>query len=148
MSRVSDTCASSAKPAPWRIENVIFGASALAISAGAQGATHGAKWCSPLSWGRARLQTVSLLARSRSGRGGECVLATRQREGRFVHRGSNVLRHHVKPRLLQAVLAQPTNAWPNPSLKLTRYGSRPWPGCRYAVHCRQPGQGRLPPQAA
>ena len=40
-----------------------------------------------------------------------------------------------------------SGARPNPSLKLTCYGSRPWPGCRYAVHFRQPGQGRLPQQA-
>jgi len=33
---------------------------------------------------------------------------------------------------------------PNPSFNRTRYGRPPWPGWRYAVHFRQPGQGVLP----
>ena len=33
---------------------------------------------------------------------------------------------------------------PNPALELTRYGRPAWPGRRYAVHFRQPGQAVLP----
>jgi len=36
---------------------------------------------------------------------------------------------------------------PNPSFNRTRYGRPPWPGRRYAVHFRQPGQGVPPPRA-
>jgi len=36
---------------------------------------------------------------------------------------------------------------PNPSVNRTRYGKSPWPGWRYAVHFRHPGQGVLPPRA-
>ena len=32
----------------------------------------------------------------------------------------------------------------NPSVNRTRYGRPPWPGRRYAVHFRQPGQAVLP----
>ena len=39
-------------------------------------------------------------------------------------------------------------AWPNPSLKLTRYGRRCKPGSRHTVHHREPGLQRLPPRAA
>jgi len=38
-------------------------------------------------------------------------------------------------------------ALPNPSFNRTRYGRPPWPGWRYAVHFRQPGQGVPPPRA-
>ena len=38
-------------------------------------------------------------------------------------------------------------AWPNPSLKLTRYGKRCKPGLRHLVHHRSPGLQRLPPRA-
>ena len=33
---------------------------------------------------------------------------------------------------------------PNPSFKRSAAGRPPRPGCRYAVHCRQPGLGVLP----
>jgi hypothetical protein len=36
------------------------------------------------------------------------------------------------------------HAWPNPSLKPSPNGGPPGPGCRYAVHFRQPGPG-VPP---
>ena len=38
-------------------------------------------------------------------------------------------------------------ARPNPSFNRTRYGRPPWPGRRYALHFRQPGQGVLPQHA-
>ena len=40
-----------------------------------------------------------------------------------------------------------STALPNLSVNRTRYGRPPWPGWRYAVHFRQPGQGVLPPHA-
>jgi len=42
---------------------------------------------------------------------------------------------------------RPAAMTPNPSFNRTRYGRPPWPGRRYAVHFRQPGQGVLPPHA-
>jgi hypothetical protein len=43
---------------------------------------------------------------------------------------------------------QQSQARPNPSLKLTRYGSRRKPGVRRLRHLRTPGLRRLPLQAA
>jgi hypothetical protein len=52
-----------------------------------------------------------------------------------------------KPRPLPPGLGQHRAAWPNPSFNRTRYGRPSWPGRRYAVHFRQPGQA-VPPQRA
>ena len=52
------------------------------------------------------------------------------------------------PWRLVAVVACPSwRVLPNPSFNRTRYGRPPWPGWRYAVHFRQPGQGVLPSRA-
>jgi hypothetical protein len=52
-----------------------------------------------------------------------------------------------RPARLDSFVSRPGGlppARPNPSFNRTRYGMPPWPGRRYAVHCRQPGQGVLP----
>jgi hypothetical protein len=48
----------------------------------------------------------------------------------------------LNPRIFTSMAATP-----NPSFNRTRYGRPPWPGRRYAVHFRQPGQGVLPQRA-
>ena len=44
-------------------------------------------------------------------------------------------------------ITQSVPAGPNPSLNRTCHGRPAWPGRRYAVHFRQPGQGVLPQHA-
>jgi hypothetical protein len=45
---------------------------------------------------------------------------------------------------LKSLLTCATTREPNPSLKLSPNGGPPGPGCRYPVHCLQPGPG-VPP---
>ena len=49
--------------------------------------------------------------------------------------------------VLKHLLPHVREVRPNPSFNRTRGGRPPWPGRRYAVHFRQPGQGVLPPRA-
>jgi hypothetical protein len=65
--------------------------------------------------------------------------------GRF----ERVRPENVVPRASQAPRSTQlrSTTWPNNSFNRTRYGRPPWPGRRYAVHFRQPGQGVLPPRA-
>ena len=48
---------------------------------------------------------------------------------------------------LRAGRCPSTNASPNQSVNRTRYGRPAWPGRRYTVHFRQPGQAVLPQRA-
>ena len=69
----------------------------------------------------------------------------------------------IAPGCMQAVVSQPplptsvfagrlmqpvSRLLPNPSLKRSTAGRAPGPVWRYAVHCRQPGPGTLPPLPA
>ena len=75
--------------------------------------------------------------------------------GQFMEIGSRLSRqalrphgwHHGYPKIripYKHSYSPRAPAWPNPSFNRTHHGRSAWPGRRYAVHFRQPGQAALP----
>jgi hypothetical protein len=124
------------QPAPLQAQVHLYGPSLVQVAAGRKRHAGAAVCC---SIGRKRLL---LNSSSRFGHWNSRPAVRSRPHARSGHPSG-------KPSIFTMPRAAPApKPRPNPSVKRTRSGMPPGPGCRYAVHFRQPGPGVMPLRSA